>query len=92
MTDPAMARADNSLTIEVHINDRQVAAQPDESVLAVLQRAGFHFTRRDATQAPRAALCGMGICQECAVTINGEPAQLACLRRCGVGMRIACDV
>lgn len=78
--------------IEMQINGRSIFAQSDESVLAALQRAGMHFSRRDAGQAPRAALCGMGVCQECAVTINDERGQLACMRRCHAGMRVHCDV
>lgn len=36
----------------------------------------------------RAALCGMGICQECRVTINGRPYQRACMIVVEPGMTV----
>jgi hypothetical protein len=78
--------------VDMLINGRVVQSSQGESVLAAIQRAGFAFNRRDLLGAPRAALCGMGICQECAVTINGVVGQLACLRRCQTAMRVDCDV
>ena len=46
-------------------------------------------TRRSVTGEARFALCGMGYCQECRVTIDGQPHQLACQRACRAGMVIA---
>jgi succinate dehydrogenase/fumarate reductase-like Fe-S protein len=36
---------------------------------------------------PRAPFCGMGICQECRVAIDGRR-RLACQTVCGEGMRV----
>ncbi|WP_205416526.1 2Fe-2S iron-sulfur cluster-binding protein, partial [Escherichia coli] len=36
---------------------------------------------------PRAPFCGMGVCQECRVNINGLR-RLACQTLCQAGMRI----
>jgi len=87
-----MSGFSQSSAIEMQINGRAVAACESESVLAALQRAGCDFTRRDQQGAPRAAVCGMGVCQECAVSIDGEPGQLACLRRCRNNMQVVTDV
>jgi succinate dehydrogenase/fumarate reductase-like Fe-S protein len=35
--------------------------------------------------------CGMGICYECLVTINGVPGQRACMCRVEPGMEIVLD-
>ncbi|WP_181574740.1 2Fe-2S iron-sulfur cluster-binding protein, partial [Serratia quinivorans] len=43
--------------------------------------------RISVTGQPRAAFCGMGICQECRVTVNGLR-RLACQTLCQPGMRI----
>ncbi|MEH6460669.1 (2Fe-2S)-binding protein [Chitinimonas sp. JJ19] len=37
---------------------------------------------------PRAALCGMGVCFECRVTIDGQPHQRACQRVVYEGMEV----
>lgn len=74
------------------INGRTFHADSGASVLSALQQAGVQWTRRDLAGAPRFALCGMGVCQECAVTIDQVPGQLACLRRCRPHMQVDTDV
>jgi D-hydroxyproline dehydrogenase subunit gamma len=37
---------------------------------------------------PRGPLCGMGICYECRVTINGAPHQKSCQILCESGMDV----
>ncbi|HET9424156.1 MAG TPA: (2Fe-2S)-binding protein [Gemmatimonadaceae bacterium] len=60
------------------------------SVAAALMNAGLHL-RRSVNGDPRAALCGMGICHECRVTIDGEAHQRACLFTVAPDMAIARD-
>jgi sarcosine oxidase subunit alpha len=40
---------------------------------------GLTAFRRSVTGEARAPLCGMGICQECRVEIDGVPGRRACL-------------
>lgn len=59
---------------------REIPFEPEQSIAAALIAAGirsWHTTRRDA--APRGLFCGIGVCFDCLVTVNGEPAQRACL-------------
>lgn len=49
------------------------------TVAAALLRLGVSVTRRSVSGQPRAPLCGMGVCQECRVTIDGVPHQRACM-------------
>ena len=49
---------------------------------------GLPATRRSVTGAPRAPLCGMGICYECRVTIDGTPHRLSCQTLCADGMEV----
>lgn len=44
--------------------------------------------RRSLRGTPRGACCGMGVCKECRVTIDGVPNRLACEVRCSEGMEI----
>ncbi|OMQ23074.1 (2Fe-2S)-binding protein [Serratia oryzae] len=57
------------------------------SVAVALSLSGLDVCRYSITQQPRAAFCGMGICQECRVTINGQR-RLACQTLCQSGMHI----
>jgi sarcosine oxidase subunit alpha len=60
-----------------------------ETVHAVLLAAGIRALRVDRkTGEPRGIFCGMGICYECRVTINGIPDQLACMTLASDGMQI----
>ncbi|PHV12596.1 (2Fe-2S)-binding protein [Chitinimonas sp. BJB300] len=48
--------------------------------------------RRSASGEPRAALCGMGVCFECRVTVDGQPHQRACQLPVREGMVVQRDV
>ena len=61
------------------------------SVGAALMNGGLTI-RRSVSGEPRAALCGMGICHECRVTIDGRPHQRSCMVMVAPGMVIARDV
>ncbi len=74
--------------ITVHIDGRAVAVADGASVVAALVVADSLCTRRSVTGEPRFALCGMGQCQECRVTIDGMPHRLACQAACRDGMVI----
>jgi predicted molibdopterin-dependent oxidoreductase YjgC len=64
----------------------QVAA--GTTVAAALMNAGISGFRTSASGAPRGPLCGMGICQECRVTIDDRLQERSCLVVVAPGMRI----
>lgn len=57
------------------------------SVAAALSLSGQDRCRYSASRLPRTPFCGMGICQECRVTVNGLR-RLACQTLCQPGMHI----
>jgi aerobic-type carbon monoxide dehydrogenase small subunit (CoxS/CutS family) len=61
---------------------------PGVTVAAAIAMAGNTITRRSGSGAARAPLCGMGICQECRVTIDGRAHQLSCQTLCADGMHV----
>lgn len=75
----------------VLVNGRSIAVRTGDSVLSALIAAGVRRTRCDRNGHPRFALCGMGVCLDCAVTIDGQPGRLACLERCRAGMEVLTD-
>lgn len=75
-------------SVNVKINGRPFAVAPGCVVSAAIARAGSAASRRSVTGQPRAALCGMGICHECRIAINGVAHARGCLRLCEEGMEI----
>ena len=47
--------------------------------------------RRSVGGEPRAAFCGMGVCHECRVTVDGRAQQRACQLLVQEGMEVDCD-
>lgn len=62
------------------------------SVAAALLSTGVRAFRRSVSGEPRAPLCGMGICHECHVAIDGVAHQRSCLVRVVHGMRVSTDL
>lgn len=69
----------------VHINGQALQVGLGVSVMAALSLQGPGITRLSVSGEARSAFCGMGICQECVVTINGMR-QLACQTLVHAGM------
>jgi aerobic-type carbon monoxide dehydrogenase small subunit (CoxS/CutS family) len=69
-------------TVTLKIDGRTVTVPHKTTVAAaIIQAHGWRF-RQSIGAEPRAALCGMGTCFECRVTINDQPHQRSCLRLC----------
>jgi predicted molibdopterin-dependent oxidoreductase YjgC len=63
-----------------------IQAQPGQSVGAALIAAGRRSWRRTREAAqPRGIFCGIGVCFDCLVTINGRPNRRACLAQAQPG-------
>jgi aerobic-type carbon monoxide dehydrogenase small subunit (CoxS/CutS family) len=78
------ARDDDTIAFEV--NGTAYRAQCGITVAAALLNAGLWGFRRAERNDARGPLCGMGVCHECRVTIDGTPHRRACLVPLGEGM------
>ena len=59
---------------------KEITAEPGQSVGAALIAAGHRAWRTTRVGgAPRGVFCGIGICFDCLVLVNGRPNQRACL-------------
>ncbi|AIY39799.1 hypothetical protein LT85_0639 [Collimonas arenae] len=79
--------AEDDITIYINGRSIQVAAGCSVAAALALDSAPA-ITRRSVSGMLRAPLCGMGICQECRVSIDGREYCLACQTICAAGMRI----
>jgi D-hydroxyproline dehydrogenase subunit gamma len=57
------------------------------TVATALMNAGLPI-RESVSGEPRVALCGMGICYECRVSVDGRQYQRACMIAVKPGMKI----
>ncbi|HFZ1793382.1 TPA: (2Fe-2S)-binding protein [Serratia marcescens] len=80
-----MNEGQNKLTLSIDGDPCRVPV--GISVAAALSLCGDDRCRLSISHQPRAPFCGMGVCQECRVTINGLR-RLACQTLCQAGMRI----
>ena len=75
--------------ITIFFNDRPLPAYGGESVAAALMAAGHVAFRRTAKRGdPRGLYCGMGVCYDCLVAIDGQPGRRACMTEVSDGMRV----
>ncbi len=66
-----------------------IEAEAGMTVSAALLQVGIAHTRTTAIKhEERGTYCGMGICYECLMEIDGEPNRQACLTRVRDGMKV----
>ncbi len=75
--------------VPVFVDGKEVQAFEGETVLAVLWASGDHTLHTTArTHEPRGFFCGIGVCFDCLVTIDGIVNLRACLEPVRSGMKI----
>lgn len=75
--------------ITISVDGKPIEAYQGETVAAAMLAAGIRtFHKSLKHQQPRSLYCGMGICYDCLVTINGVHAQRACITPVEEGMQI----
>jgi sarcosine oxidase subunit alpha len=77
--------------IAILVNGHPVEVAAGTLVAAALAKAGVTRFRLSPHGESRGPLCGMGVCFECRVTINGQPHRLSCQTLCEAGMEVRTD-
>ena len=72
---------------ELILDGRSLRVAAGTTVAAALALGGDSTTRTSVSGQRRAPLCGMGVCQECRVSIDGQR-RLACQTLCRDGMQV----
>ncbi|MDW6059312.1 (2Fe-2S)-binding protein [Streptomyces sp. FXJ1.4098] len=76
-------------SFDLSFDGRTIHARPGQSVGAALVAAGvvaWRTTRGEGR--PRGLFCGIGVCYDCLITVDGRPDQRACLVPAADGMRL----
>lgn len=71
---------------------RPVAVRAGQSLAAALTEAGIRAFRDTAKGGHRGIFCGMGVCQDCLVTVDGVPNRRACMTAAAPGMTVETQV
>jgi sarcosine oxidase subunit alpha len=77
-------------SITLHIDGAPITVAPGTTVAAAVMIAG-KTCRSSVTGQPRGPLCGMGICFECRLAINGIAHCRSCQIVCEDGMEVSTD-
>lgn len=76
-------------TAALDFEGEEVECWRSDTIASATAAAGRWPGRTSATGSPRSVFCGMGVCQECLVAVEGEGARKACMTPVRDGMRIA---
>jgi D-hydroxyproline dehydrogenase subunit gamma len=74
--------------VGVTLDGRTVLAHEGESVAALLLVEGHVATRRTRGGSARGVFCGMGVCFDCLVVVDGVPNVRACVTWVRDGMDV----
>lgn len=74
-------------SLTVFIDEQPITVPAGITVAAALALSGREVLRHSVSGQPRTVFCGMGICQECRVMIDGRR-RPACQTLCRENMRI----
>lgn len=67
---------------------RPVQARPGDSLASALIHSGDRACRTTRTGDSRGVFCGMGVCHECTLVVDGRPGTLACMTPVRDGMQV----
>jgi len=78
--------------VKIKVNGKIIDAYRGETILAALVASGFKKLRKSHVIGEfRGPLCGMGVCYECQVMINGVPNLRSCMIEVEDKMEIRTD-
>ncbi|MDB5785034.1 FAD-dependent oxidoreductase [Caballeronia mineralivorans] len=68
-------------TIPIQFDGETLHARPGETLAATLIAHGIQDFRTTASGQPRGVFCGMGVCQDCLVEVDGVANRRACMTK-----------
>jgi predicted molibdopterin-dependent oxidoreductase YjgC len=85
---PTASAGGDGEVFTIDVDGEPVPALAGQTVAAALIAAGRYVFGRTPTGAPRGIFCGMGVCFDCLVTVDGLADQRACITPVRPGMRV----
>jgi predicted molibdopterin-dependent oxidoreductase YjgC len=83
------AAVERGQAIEIEVDGARVVAYEGETIATALLASGRRAFRKTAKhEAPRGLFCGMGICFDCVMTVNGVRNVRTCVTPVEPGMKV----
>ena len=76
-------------SVRIFVDGRTVLVEEGTTLAAAMLNEGIDANRRSVRGQPRGPLCGMGICHECRVTVDGVPHRRGCMVVVREGLEVA---
>jgi predicted molibdopterin-dependent oxidoreductase YjgC len=86
---PLGPELDRGPRVEIVLDGVPTDAYEGETVAAVLLAQGEAATRTTVKGEPRGIFCGMGVCFDCLVVVDGVPNTRACMTWVRDGMQVS---
>jgi len=74
---------------EIEVDGKIIIARRRQTIAEALLANGLRGLRMTRKQSPRGVYCGMGICYECRMIVDGIPNVRTCMTPATPGCRIA---
>ena len=74
--------------ITITVNKLAITVDEGTTIAAAISNAGINAFRTSVAGEPRGPLCGMGVCFECRVTIDGIRHRRSCTAIATEGMEV----
>jgi predicted molibdopterin-dependent oxidoreductase YjgC len=68
-------------SVRITVDGDPLTGETGQTIAGVMLAAGRRSWRQTTSGAPRGVFCGIGVCFDCLVTVNGTPDVRACRRR-----------
>jgi predicted molibdopterin-dependent oxidoreductase YjgC len=78
--------------IELWVDGATLRAPEGQSLAAAILAAGRAALRQSPSGSPRGVYCGIGVCQECRVHVEGRGVVRACVTPVAAGMRVTTGI
>ena len=78
---PKLVRRNGDVPLAITVDGERLTGVDGQSLAGVLLASGRTAWRTSPSGTGRGVFCGIGVCFDCAVTVNGEPDVRACRRR-----------
>lgn len=75
-------------TVKLWVNGKVTEVAAGTTIAVAVITSGCSTFRRSVSGEPRGPVCGMGICFECRVTVDGVPHVRSCQTVCTEGMKV----
>ena len=89
MSSTRLPKYERGQPFEIEVDGQMLIAYPGETVATTLLAAGIQKFRHVVHGSePSRLYCGMGVCLQCLVTVNGVPSCQACQMLAQPGMKV----